>query len=52
MQDMDLLLGANNLFNVVGRNPVTIESIAYARTLTNHLVEPGINIFVKYLWNY
>ncbi|WP_236097213.1 TonB-dependent receptor [Helicobacter muridarum] len=52
LQDMELLLGANNLFNVVGRNPVTTESIAYARTLTNPLVEPGRNIFVKYIWNY
>lgn len=52
LQDMELLLGANNLFNVVGRNPVTQESITHARSLTNPLVEPGRNIFVKYIWNY
>ncbi|MCX2717907.1 TonB-dependent receptor [Helicobacter sp. MIT 21-1697] len=52
LQDMELLIGASNLFNVVGRNPVTAENISMARTLSNPLVEPGRNIFVKYVWNY
>ncbi|TLD97708.1 TonB-dependent receptor [Helicobacter jaachi] len=65
MENMELLLGVNNVFDVVGRNPVTAEAINYAlsqeanapkypldRALTNPLVEPGRNIFVKYVWNY
>lgn len=52
LQGMELLLGANNLFNVVGRNPVTVENIARARAITNPLVEPGRNVFIKYVWNY
>lgn len=52
LQDMELLIGANNLFNQVGRNPVTVQSINHQIALTNPLVEPGRNIFVKYIWNY
>lgn len=52
LQDMELLIGANNLFNQVGRNPVTVQSINHQIALTNPLVEPGRNVFVKYIWNY
>ncbi len=52
LQDMELLIGANNLFNQIGRNPVTVQSINHPIALTNPLVEPGRNIFVKYIWNY
>ncbi|TLD91321.1 TonB-dependent receptor [Helicobacter magdeburgensis] len=52
LQDMELLIGANNLFNQVGRNPVTVQNISKPIALTNPLVEPGRNIFVKYIWNY
>ena len=52
LQDMELLIGANNLFNQVGRNPVTVQSINHPIALTNPLVEPGRNVFVKYIWNY
>lgn len=52
LQDMELLIGANNLFNQVGRNPVTVQSINHPIALTNPLIEPGRNVFVKYIWNY
>ncbi|STP09268.1 TonB-dependent heme/hemoglobin receptor [Helicobacter cinaedi] len=52
LQDMELLIGANNLFNQVGRNPVTVQNISKPIALTNPLVEPGRNVFVKYIWNY
>ena len=52
LQDMELLIGANNLFNQIGRNPVTVQSINHPIALTNPLVEPGRNVFVKYIWNY
>ncbi|TLD97709.1 TonB-dependent receptor [Helicobacter jaachi] len=52
MQDMELIIGANNLFDVVGRNPATVQNISNNIALTNPLVEPGRNIFVKYVWNY
>ncbi|WP_052058224.1 TonB-dependent receptor [Helicobacter jaachi] len=56
MEDMQFILGVNNLFNEVGRNPVTQLAATVANRdgmrLTNPLVEPGRNIFVKYVWNY
>ncbi len=52
LQDMELLIGTNNLFNQVGRNPVTVQNISKPIALTNPLVEPGRNVFVKYIWNY
>ena len=52
LQDMELLIGANNLFNQVGRNPVTVQNISKPIALTNPLVEPGRNVFVKYIWKY
>lgn len=52
LEDMELLLGVNNVFNVVGRNPVVAVNTSYAPALSNPLVEPGRNIFVKYIWKY
>lgn len=52
LQDMEILIGANNLFNVAARNPTTAYSVAHNKALTNPLIEPGRNIFVKYIWNY
>ena len=40
---MELILGVENLFYAVGRDPVA---------LTNPLVEPGRNFVLKYLWKY
>lgn len=52
MQDMQLIAGVNNVFNTIGRNPVTALNVDRAEALTNPLVEPGRNIYVKYVWNY
>ncbi|EOZ2160496.1 TonB-dependent receptor [Campylobacter coli] len=51
-KDMQLTFGVENLFNQKGRNPTTAEDIAYARALTNPLLEPGINAFVKFAYKY
>ncbi|WP_300446183.1 TonB-dependent receptor [uncultured Helicobacter sp.] len=51
-QDMELLVGVSNLFDSIGRNPVVVQSINHNIALTNPLVEPGRNVFVKYIWNY
>lgn len=51
-KDMNLLFGVENLFNTKGRNPVTAEDITYARTNTNPLYEPGVNVFVKFAYQY
>lgn len=52
LEDMELLLGVNNLFDIVGTNPVVAVNIAYAPALSNPLVEPGRSIFLKYIWKY
>lgn len=52
LANMELLAGINNCFDVVGRNPVVVENISRDRALTNPLVEPGRNVFIKYVWNY
>ena len=52
LKDMDMIVGIENLFNQKGRNPATQENIRYAQALTNPLLEPGINGFVKFVYNY
>ena len=51
-KDMQLAFGVENLFNQKGRNPTTAEDIAYDRALTNPLLEPGTNVFVKFAYKY
>ncbi|MCX2752158.1 TonB-dependent receptor [Campylobacter sp. MIT 21-1682] len=52
MKDMSLTLGIENVFNTKARNPATAENIAYARSLTNPLLEPGRNFFVRFGYKY
>ncbi|TKX28735.1 TonB-dependent receptor [Campylobacter sp. MIT 12-5580] len=51
-KDMELSFGIENLFNQKGRNPATISSPTAITTKTNPLLEPGINFFMKYSYNY
>lgn len=51
-RDMDFILGISNLFNQVGRNPVTVENISYPIALTNPLVDPGRSYNAKFVWKY
>lgn len=51
-KDMELMMGVTNLFDKVGRNPVTVESVSHRVALSNPLVEPGRNFFMKYVWKY
>lgn len=52
MKAMFITLGVENLFNTAVSNPATAESIAYARSLTNPLLEPGRNFFVRFAYKY
>lgn len=52
LEDMELIFGVSNLFNAIGRNPATAESISHPISLTNPLVEPGRNFTLKYVWKY
>lgn len=52
MKNAELLFGVENIFDQKGMNPVTVENIAYARSLTNPLLEPGRNFFLKFEYNY
>ncbi|WP_257875454.1 TonB-dependent receptor [Helicobacter sp. 12S02232-10] len=52
-KDMQVIIGVENLFNAVGRNPVTIENLKYPNDLVgNPLVEPGRNFILKYAYKY
>lgn len=51
-KDMELIIGIDNLFNQKGRNPSTQENPQYAYAITNPLLEPGINAFVKLAYKY
>ncbi len=51
-KDMEMIVGVENLFNTKGRNPATQENINYSRALTNPLLEPGINAFMKFAYKY
>ncbi len=52
MKNMQLLFGVDNIFNKKAINPVSVESIAYARSITNPLLEPGRNFFMKFGYKY
>lgn len=51
-KDWELIIGIDNLFNQKGRNPSTQENPNYAYALTNPILEPGINAFVKLIHKY
>ncbi|PAF51923.1 hypothetical protein BKH43_01335 [Helicobacter sp. 13S00401-1] len=51
-KDSMLIFGVENIFNAVGRNPVTVEAIAFNESLTNPLVEPGRSFSVKFASKY
>ncbi|GHT89773.1 hypothetical protein AGMMS49545_00970 [Betaproteobacteria bacterium] len=42
-----LIAGVENLFDRKGQNPAISEDIAFARSYTNPLIEPGRNLIVK-----
>ncbi|WP_233712855.1 MULTISPECIES: TonB-dependent receptor [unclassified Helicobacter] len=50
--DMEFIFGISNLFNQIGRNPVTVENINRAIAITNPLVEPGRSFNAKLIWKY
>lgn len=54
MKDMELIFGVSNLFNTIGRNPVTVGAVSalYPLSVTNPLVEPARNFTLKYVWKY
>ena len=54
MKDMELIFGVSNLFNTIGRNPVTVGAVnaLYPLSVTNPLVEPARNFTLKYVWKY
>lgn len=52
LKDMEMIFGIENLFNAKGRNPATIENINYPIALTNPLLEPGTNAFLKFAYRY
>jgi len=45
--DMQLHLAFENILDKAYRNPTTVEDIAYARSITNPLLEPGRSISVS-----
>ena len=50
---MELTLGVENIFNKRGVNPAAIEDITVPKSkITNPLIEPGTNFFVKYGYRY
>lgn len=51
-KDMYLTIGVDNLFDKKAANPVTQEDIKYARALSNPLLEPGRNAFIKFTYDY
>ncbi len=51
-KDMEFILGVSNLFNQIGRNPVTVENINRALAISNPLVEPGRSVVMKFVWKY
>ena len=52
-KDMELTLGVENIFNKRGVNPAAIEDITVPKSkITNPLIEPGTNFFVKYGYRY
>lgn len=52
LKDMEMIVGVENLLNTKGRNPATQENINFSRALTNPLLEPGINGFMKFAYKY
>jgi len=51
-KDMHLTFGVENIFDKAARSPVAVEAVAYPKSKTNPLLEPGRNFFVKYGYNY
>nr|WP_282432234.1 TonB-dependent receptor [Campylobacter troglodytis] len=52
-RDMELTLGVENIFNKRGVNPAAIEDITVPKSkITNPLIEPGTNFFIKYGYKY
>jgi len=51
-EDMHLIVGVDNLFDKKGINPTTYEDVGYGRSITNPLLEPGINAYVKFKYDY
>ncbi|PAF42388.1 hypothetical protein BJI48_07155 [Helicobacter sp. 11S02596-1] len=50
---MQVVMGVENAFDVVGRNPATVEDLKYPNDLvSNPLVEPGRNFVLKYAYQY
>ena len=49
---MHLTFGVENIFDKAARSPVAVEAVAYPKSKTNPLLEPGRNFFVKYGYNY
>ncbi|MDR0587826.1 MAG: TonB-dependent receptor [Burkholderiales bacterium] len=47
-----VIAGIENVFDRVGRNPTVYEDIAFARNVTNPLVEPGRNFVLKIVSEY
>lgn len=53
LKEMELILGVENIFDAIGRNPATVEDIHFSNDLVgNPLVEPGSNFVVKYAYKY
>ncbi|PAF48606.1 hypothetical protein BKH46_01295 [Helicobacter sp. 12S02634-8] len=53
LKNMQVIVGVENLFNAIGRNPTTVESLKYPNDLVgNPLVEPGRNLVLKYAYKY
>lgn len=52
MKDMSLNFGVENVFDKKATKPTTQSYPSLATTKTNPLLEPGINFFVKYSYNY
>lgn len=51
-KNMWITFGVENLFNTKGRNPSVAEDIKYSKTISNPLMEPGTNAFLKFAYNY
>lgn len=52
MNDMEIIFGVENIFDAIGRNPTTHVSVKHPESVTNSLIEPGINFSLKYAWKY
>lgn len=51
-KDMEFIFSITNVFNQIGRNPVVVENVSFARALTNPLIEPGRSFNAKLVWKY